>query len=131
MQEGVYTMIQPIKTKNAPEAIGPYSQAVVHNNLVYCSGQIAIDPVTQDFIGGPIEVQAVRVLENLKAILEGAGSCLDNALKVTIYLKNMQDFAEVNKIYGEYFIQKPARSTVEINALPKNALIEIDCIAAI
>jgi 2-iminobutanoate/2-iminopropanoate deaminase len=124
-------LIKYIKAENAPKAIGPYSQAVVHNNLVYCSGQIAIDPKTQDFIGGDIEMQTVRVLENLKAVLVAADSSLDNAIKVTIYLDNMDNFSEVNKIYSEYFTSNPARATVAVKALPKNALVEIDCISAI
>lgn len=126
------TLLKYIKTKKAPEAIGPYSQAILNNYKVYCSGQIAIDPETQEFIGGDITMQTVRVLENLKAVLEASRSSLAKALKVTIYLQNMDDFAAVNEIYAEYFKDhKPARSTIAVAALPKNALIEIDCIAAI
>lgn len=124
-------MIKYTETKNAPKAIGPYSQATIYNGLVYCSGQISIDPKTQEFISGDVETQTIRVLENLKAVLEDSGSSLENTLKVTVFISDMNDFTKINEIYGKYFTQKPARATVEVSTLPKYALVEIDCIAHI
>ena len=121
--------MEKIATKNAPEAIGPYSQAIKHNNLVFVSGQIALDPKTGAMASSTIEGQATQVLENLKAILEASGSSLERTLKVTVYLSNMDDFAKVNEIYAKYFTQKPARATVEVSKLPKGALVEMDAIA--
>ncbi len=119
-----------VKTNKAPDAIGPYSQAVRINKMVFLSGQIAVDPKTQQFVDGDIETQAKRVLENLKAVLEASGSCLENVVKTTIYLTDINDFSKVNEIYASYFSAgKPARSTVCVAALPKNAKIEIDAIA--
>lgn len=122
-------MIEYIESSNAPKAIGPYSQAVICNGLIYTSGQLAIDPETQVFNNGTIEEQTTRVIENLKAILEAAHSSLENVIKVTIFLADMSHFQTVNSIYGSYFTSNPARSTVEVKSLPKNALIEIECIA--
>ncbi len=124
--------MQMIYTEKAPKAIGPYSQAIKYENLVFISGQIAIDPNTQEFIGGDIEAQTRRVMENIKAILEEAGLNFNHIIKTTIYLKNLSDFEKVNKIYGEYFTEhKPARATVEVSNLPKGALVEIEAIAGI
>lgn len=120
-----------INTEKAPAAIGPYSQAVSAGNMVYTSGQIAIDPETQEFRNGTVEEQTVRVLENLRAVLEAAGTSMDNAVKVTVFLSDMDNFSAVNEIYGKYFTEKPARSTVAVKTLPKNALVEIDCIASL
>lgn len=121
---------QTITTPNAPEAIGPYSQAIKTANTTYISGQIAIDPKTQQFLDENIETQTKQVLENLKAILEASKTTLDNVLKTTIYLTDISDFAKVNEIYETYFKEsKPARSTVCVKELPKNAKIEIDAIA--
>lgn len=121
-----------VKTSKAPDAIGPYSQAVRINKMVFLSGQIAIDPKTQQFIDGDIETQTRRVLDNLKGVIEGAGSSLENVVKTTIYLTDINDFSKVNEIYAYYFAKgKPARSTVCVAALPKNAKIEIDAIAEI
>jgi 2-iminobutanoate/2-iminopropanoate deaminase len=121
-----------IHTRSAPEPIGPYSQAVVCGNMVYTSGQIAIDPETGELITGDVDAQAMRVLENLKAVLGAAGSSLDSVIRTTIYLKNMGDFPRVNEIYAGYFGKSmPARSTVEVSRLPKDVLIEIDCIGVI
>lgn len=120
-----------VSTKNAPKAIGPYSQGTIFNGLVYTSGQISIDPETQEFIKGDITEQTNLVLNNLKEILLAANSNLDNALKVTIFLKDMKDFTTVNQIYSKYFTTNPSRSTVEVKRLPKDALIEIECIAYI
>ena len=121
-----------MKTSKAPDAIGPYSQAVKMNKMVFLSGQIAIDPMTQQFINGDIETQTKRVLDNLKAVVEESGSSLDNVVKTTIFLTDINDFSKVNEIYASYFsLCKPARSTVCVAKLPKNAKIEIDAIAEI
>jgi len=120
-----------ISTDKAPKAIGPYSQAINSGNLLYTSGQIAIDPITNQIINGDIEAQAKRVFENLKAVLEAAGSSLDNSVKVTVYLADMNDFAKMNDVYAQYFKNKPARSTVQVARLPKDAKIEADIIAEI
>lgn len=121
-----------VKTSKAPDAVGPYSQAVKINKMVFLSGQIAIDPGTQQFIDGDIETQTKRVLENLKAVMEASGSSLEDIVKTTIYLTDINDFSKVNEIYASYFSRgKPARSTVCVAALPKNARIEIDAIAEI
>jgi len=120
-----------INTDKAPAAIGPYSQAVIAGGLVYTSGQIAIDPKSQEFKDGTVEEQTLQVLENLRNVLEEAGSSMNNAVKVTVYLSDMDDFAAVNEIYGKYFTKKPARSTVAVKTLPKNAKVEIDCIASV
>ena len=120
-----------IDTDKAPKPIGPYSQAVKYENLLFTSGQIAIDPNTGDLLDGNVEEQTNLVLENLKAVLVEANSSLDNVLKTTIFLKDMNDFVKVNEVYSKYFGEsKPARSTVEVSCLPKNVLVEIDCIAA-
>lgn len=119
-----------VKTNEAPDAIGPYSQAVKINKMVFLSGQIAIDPNNQQFIDGDIETQTKRVLDNLKAVVEASGSSLESVVKTTIYLTSIDDFSKVNEIYASYFSSgKPARSTVCVVALPKNAKIEIDAIA--
>ena len=118
-----------VSTKNAPAAIGPYSQAVIHNNLVYTSGQIAL---TKDgeMLENDIKVQTHQVLKNLTEVLKEASSGLDSVIKTTIFLSSMDDFAIVNEIYESYFqSHKPARATVAVKTLPKNALVEIDCIA--
>ncbi|MFH1127586.1 MAG: RidA family protein [archaeon] len=121
-----------VNTDGAPNAIGPYSQAVKTGSMVYLSGQIAIDPKTQQFIDGDIETQTRRVLDNLSAVLLAAGSALEEVVKTTIYLVDINDFAKVNEIYASYFsLGKPARSTVCVAKLPKNAKIEIDAIAMI
>ena len=122
--------MKSIKTDRAPAPIGPYSQAIESNGLIFTSGQIAIDPNTNNLIDGDVVAQAKQVFENLKAVLEAAGSGLNHVVKTTIYLKNMDDFGQVNEIYAQYFGQAvPARSTVEVARLPKDVLIEVDCIA--
>lgn len=122
-------MIKQVNTKKAPPAIGPYSQAIEINGFVFCSGQIGIDPKSGNLLSS-LEVQTRQVLNNLSEVLKASGSDLDLVVKTTIYLKNISDFAVVNSIYGEYFsIHKPARATVEVSNLPKDALIEIDAIA--
>ncbi|MFP5205323.1 MAG: RidA family protein [Acidobacteriota bacterium] len=122
-----------IVTDGAPAAIGPYSQGIRVGNLVFTAGQIPVDPATQQVVGGGITEQAKRVLENLQAILEEAGSSLDRVVKATVYLKSMDDFAAMNAVYDAYLgrggEEPPARTTVEVSRLPKNVLIEIDVIA--
>ncbi len=121
---------QTITTPNAPRAIGPYAQAIKTADTIYISGQIAIDPKTQQFLDKNIETQTKQVLENLKAILEASNSTLENVLKTTIYLTDSSDFSKVNEIYETYFKEsKPARATVCVKELPKGAKIEIDAIA--
>jgi 2-iminobutanoate/2-iminopropanoate deaminase len=121
-----------ISTTDAPAAIGPYSQAVVHGGLVYCSGQIPIDPQTGEFAGTEIAVQAEQVMKNLDGLLKAAGSDFSKVIKCTIFLADMADFATVNGIYGRYFPENPpARETVAVKTLPKNALVEISCIAIV
>jgi len=119
-----------ISTNEAPQAIGPYSQAIRANDLVFVSGQVAIDPATQQVIGGDVAVQTDRVLKNLSAILQAAGSGLEKVVRSTVFLKNMSEFAAMNEVYGRYFsTAPPARSTVEVARLPKDVLVEIDVIA--
>jgi 2-iminobutanoate/2-iminopropanoate deaminase len=119
-----------ISTKDAPQAIGPYSQAIRANGFVFVSGQVAIDPVTQQVISGDVAAQTDRVLKNLSAILKAAGSGLEKVVRCGVFLKNMGDFAAMNEIYGRHFsAAPPARSTVEVARLPKDVLVEIDVIA--
>jgi 2-iminobutanoate/2-iminopropanoate deaminase len=121
-----------IATKNAPQAIGPYSQAVKANGFVFTAGQVAIDPATGNVIEGDVRRQTERVMQNLRAILQASGSSLDNVVKTTVFLKNMSDFAPMNEVYGTFFTSRqPARSTVEVAQLPKNVLVEIDVIALV
>ena len=123
---------ESISTDKAPKAIGPYEQAIKIGDFVYTAGQIPIDPQTGNLIAGTIAEQTRQVLENLKAVLEAAGSSLDKVIKATVFLKNMADFAALNKVYGEYLGKaKPARSTVAVADLPRGALVEIDLIAII
>lgn len=122
-------MIEKIFTEKAPKAIGPYSQAVVCNGLVYTSGQIAINPSSGEIEGENIGEQTKVVCENLKAILNSLNLDFSRVVKTTCFLKDMNDFAEFNKVYGEYFTSKPARSCVEVSKLPKNALVEVEIIA--
>ena len=123
-------MREVVSTKDAPQAIGPYSQAIKANGFVFTSGQIAIDPATQQVVAGDVAVQTDRVLRNLSEILEAAGSGLGKVVRSTVFLKSMNDFAAMNKVYGQYFSSDaPARSTVEVARLPKDVLVEIDVIA--
>ena len=124
-------MAETIYTKNAPDAIGPYSQAKVVGNLVFTSGQIAIDPATGNVDAVTIEEQTHQVCKNLKNLLEAAGSDISNAVKTVCFLKNMSDFAAFNSVYGEYFTSKPARSCVAAKELPKDVLVEVEVIAEI
>lgn len=119
-----------IATEHAPKAIGPYSQAIRANGFIFISGQIPIDPATQQLIAGDIAAQTDRVLKNLSAILAAAGTGLNKVVRTTVFLKNMADFAAMNEVYGKYFVSAPpARSTVEVARLPKDVLVEIDVIA--
>ena len=122
-------MAEVIYTKNAPDAIGPYSQAVKVGGLVFTSGQIAINPATGNVEADTIEGQTEQVMKNLKAVLEEAGSGLDKAVKTVCFLADMNDFAVFNGIYGQYFTSKPARSCVAVKTLPKNVLCEVEVIA--
>ena len=122
-------MAEMIRTEKAPKAIGPYSQAVVLGNLVYTSGQIALDPETGALAENDIRVQTERVCQNLSAVLEAASSSMELAVKTTCFLQNMEDFAEFNEVYGRYFVSRPARSCVAVKSLPKNALVEVEVIA--
>ncbi len=118
-----------IETKNAPAAIGPYSQAIEVNGTVYTSGQIPIDPETGVIAAHGIKEQTEQAIKNAAAVLLAAGCRLENAVKTTCFIRNMQDFADFNEVYAEYFTNKPARSCVEVSALPKGALVEIEVIA--
>lgn len=120
-----------VHTDNAPAAIGPYSQAVVLGRTVFTSGQIALDPESGAVTGDGIVQQTHRVCLNLKAVLEASGASLESVVKTVCFLKNMEDFAEFNKVYGEYFVGKPARSCVAVKSLPKDVLVEIETIAEI
>ena len=123
--------MKEIKTNNAPLAIGPYSQAIVTNNMVFTSGQIPINPLTGE-IPERIEAQANQVFINLKNLLEASGTSIDKVVKTTVFIKNMEEFSAVNKIYESYFTQPyPARSCVEVSRLPKDVLVEIEAIAEI
>ena len=124
-------MKEIIKTPHAPAAIGPYNQAIKANGLIFCSGQIPLDPLSGGGLApGGIEIQTHQVIKNLKAVLEAAGSSLDKIVKTTVYLADMGEFEAMNSIYGEYFDENaPARATVEVSCLPKNVAVEIDCIA--
>ena len=119
-----------VATGSAPAAIGPYSQAVKAGGMVYCSGQIALDPASMQMVGDTAAQQAERVLQNLEAVLRAAGSSFDQVVRTTIYLVSMADFGAVNEVYGKRFpSHKPARATVAVKELPKGGLVEIDCIA--
>ena len=124
-----------VQTNDAPAAIGPYSQAIRTGNLVFTAGQIALDPVTQQVVARGITEQTTRVIENLKAILEAAGSSLGQVVKATVFLKDFNDFAAMNAVYGAYLgaagVAPPARSTVEVSRLPKDVLVEIELVAEV
>jgi 2-iminobutanoate/2-iminopropanoate deaminase len=123
-------MKQTVSTENAPGAIGPYSQAIKANGMVFCSGQIPIDPATGEFVSDDVAEQTEQVLKNLGAVLEAAGSSFDQVVKTTVFLADMGDFAAMNEVYARYFSDnKPARATVQAAGLPKNARVEIECTA--
>ena len=122
-------MIQSVHTDRAPAAIGPYSQAKICGNLVFTSGQIPIDPTTGEISGDEIIAQTHRVCQNLKAVLEAAGCSLASVIKTTCFLQDMADFSAFNSVYETYFHEKPARSCVAVKTLPKQVLVEIECVA--
>jgi len=125
-------MREVIATNNAPQAIGPYSQAIKANGFVFVSGQVSIDPATQQVIEGDVTAQTDRVLRNLSGILQAAGTGLDKVVRATVFLKSMGDFAAMNAVYAKYFTTAPpARSTVEVSRLPKDVAVEIDVIALV
>ena len=125
-------MKQIIQTNNAPQAIGPYSQAVMANGTLYVSGQIPVVPATGAIVSDKVEDQARQVMENVKAVVEAAGLTLNNVVKTTVFIKNMDDFAVINGIYSEYFKENsPARACVEVARLPKDVLIEMEAIAVV
>ena len=122
--------MESIQTDHAPQAIGPYSQAIKANGFIFASGQIPLDPATMRIVEGGIEEQTGRVLDNLKAVLEAAGSSLDRVVKTTVYLADMGEFAAMNEIYAKYFgATKPARATVQVARLPRDVKVEIDVVA--
>ncbi|HVQ57072.1 MAG TPA: RidA family protein [Pyrinomonadaceae bacterium] len=124
--------MEVVSTDKAPGAIGPYSQAIKVNGMVFCSGQIPIDPKTGSFVSDDIAEQTEQVLKNLDAVLESAGSGLDRVVKTTVFLSDMEDFAAMNEIYSKYFdANKPARATVQAARLPRDAKVEIDCVAVL
>ena len=121
-----------ISTSEAPTAIGPYSQAVSYGDFVFCSGQVALDPATGELVGDGVGEQAKRCMENLRAVLSAAGTDLDRIVKTTIFLTDMDDFVEVNEVYGGFFkSDPPARATIAVAGLPKGARVEIECLAAL
>ncbi len=123
---------QPIHTDKAPKAIGPYSQAIRVGDLVFCAGQTPLDPATGNMVEGDIEAQTRRVLQNLSAVLQAAGTSLARSVKTTVFLKDMNDFQRMNAVYAEFFPQDPpARSTVQVARLPRDAAVEIEVVAAV
>ena len=121
---------ETVATENAPGAIGPYSQAVKAGGMVYCSGQIPIDPATGNFVSDVVGEQTEQVLKNLSEVLKAAGTTLDDVVKTTVFLADMNDFAEMNEVYARFFSEnKPARATVQAARLPRDARVEIECIA--
>ena len=120
-----------VYTDKAPAAIGPYSQAMILNGVLFSSGQIPVDPATGEISGDTIEVQAEQVMKNLGEVLKEAGSSFENAVKTTCFLADMGDFAKFNEVYAKYFVNKPARSCVAVKTLPKNVLCEVEVIAAV
>ena len=123
-------MMKTISTQNAPAAIGPYSQAIAVNGMLFASGQIPLDPKTGTLVEGGIEAQAERVMQNIKALLEAAGTDFSRVVKTTCFLQDMNDFAAFNEVYGAYFTGKPARSCVQA-ILPKNAAVEVEVVAVL
>lgn len=125
-------MKQVISTDNAPGAIGPYSQAIQAGNMIFCSGQIPIDPATGEFVSQDVTEQTEQVFKNLKAVLEAAGAGLDDVVKTTVFLADMGEFTAMNEVYARHFVEnKPARATVQAARLPRDARVEIECIAVV
>ncbi|MFH1156751.1 MAG: RidA family protein [Pseudomonadota bacterium] len=124
--------MKQIHSKTAPAAIGPYCHGIITGNLMFCSGQTPLDPVTMKLVGGDIEAQTRQVFENISAVLEAAGLTLDAVVKTTVFLRNMADFPKMNGVYQEHFKEhRPARSTVEVSGLPMGAMVEMECIAEV
>jgi 2-iminobutanoate/2-iminopropanoate deaminase len=124
--------VRRIHTDRAPDAVGPYSQAIVHSGLVYTAGQIPLDPRSMQMVEGDVAAQTERVMQNLGAVLEAAGASLGSVIKTTVFLQSMGDFAAMNEVYGRHFGEhRPARSTVEVARLPKDARVEIEAVAAV
>ncbi len=122
--------MEKVNAKDAPAAVGPYSHAVIADQLVFCSGQIPLDPTSMELVGHNIEEQTLQVFKNIRSVLDSIGLSLDNVVKTTVFLKNMDDFKDMNSTYEKSFgNHKPARSAVEVSKLPLNALVEIECIA--
>jgi 2-iminobutanoate/2-iminopropanoate deaminase len=125
-------MKKTVSTENAPKAIGPYTQAVISNGVAYLSGQIPLDPTTNQLVDGDIAAQTERVIMNLKAVLEASGASLESVVKTTVFLKDMGDFPKMNEVYGRFFASNPpARSTVQAARLPRDVSVEIDAIAVV
>ena len=125
-------MKEIVTTENAPGAIGPYSQAIKAGDFVFCSGQIPIDPATGEFVSEDVAEQTEQVLKNLSAVLEAAGTSLDNVVKTTVFLADMKDFTAMNEVYAKFFsANKPARATVQAAGLPRDARVEIECVATV
>lgn len=125
-------MKEVIATEKAPGAIGPYSQAIKAGNMIFCSGQIPIDPATGEFVSQDVAEQTEQVFKNLKAVLEAAGATLDDVVKTTVFLADMGEFAVMNEVYSRYFVEnKPARATVQAAGLPRDARVEIECVAVL
>jgi 2-iminobutanoate/2-iminopropanoate deaminase len=125
-------MKEIVSTENAPGAIGPYSQAIKTNGMIFCSGQIPIDPATGEFVEGGVAEQTEQVFKNLVAVLEAGGTSLEGVVKTTVFLADMNDFGAMNEVYGRYFdTNKPARATVQAARLPRDARVEIECIAVV
>ena len=124
--------MKTLQTEDAPKAIGPYSQAVIAGDLVFCSGQIGLDPASGEFVQGGVKEQTAQVFKNLAAVLQAAGARLDAVVMVNVYLKSMNDFKDMNDVYAAVFgDHKPARATVGVSELPKNALVEVSCVASL
>lgn len=127
-----HAALRSVSTAAAPAAIGPYSQAIIANGFVFCSGQIALDPATMTVIDGDVRAQTARVMENLRAVLAAAGCAMDRVVRCTIFLKDMGDFAVVNEVYGAFFPGvAPSRATVEVSRLPRDVRVEIDAVAVL
>ncbi len=123
---------EQVKTQHAPAAIGPYSQAIKAGGLIFAAGQIPLDPTTAQIVGGDVQAQTERVLENMRAVLTAAGASFETVVKTTVFLKSMSDFAAMNEVYARYFTDvAPARSTVAVADLPRGALVEIECVALV
>ena len=132
MEHNSPSSITAINTPQAPAAIGPYNQAIRSGNFVYTSGQVALDPVSGQLVGDDVQTQTRRVFQNLQAVLESAGTSLNNIVKTTVFLTSMSDFQAMNTVYAEYFQEtKPARSTIAVVELPRKALVEIECVAVV